>query len=99
MDAPLTAMGTTCAAHRHREMVPMERHHVWPKGDGGPDVPSNIAVVCSNAHSGCHHLLSLMLRAYDRDTTVPWTVRRRYGKGVRRLAEQGFAAIIGARQR
>lgn len=83
------AMGTTCAAHNHRELVPLERHHVWPLGEGGPDTSANIAVVCSNAHSATHDLLAKMLKG-----PVPWTVRRRYGLRVRGLAKRGYDQIL-----
>jgi hypothetical protein len=47
---PFTAMGRRCAAHNHREDVPLEVHHVWPTGKGGPDVAWNRVTVCANAH-------------------------------------------------
>jgi hypothetical protein len=83
-------MGRTCWAHRHRDDVPLEVHHVWPVGAGGPDVKANRVTVCSNAHSATHDLLAKMMKAgTDR---VPWLVRIRYGPKVRRLARAGFAA-------
>lgn len=84
-------MGRECWAHRHRDDVPIEIHHVWPVGSGGPNVKANRVAVCSNAHSAVHDLLGRMVRAgTDR---LPWTVRRRYGRKVRRLAAAGFQAI------
>jgi hypothetical protein len=83
-------MDTTCQVHRHRELVPIERHHIWPLGDGGPDVESNKVTVCANGHYSIHSLIDLMRKAGGR---VPWTVRRRYGGGVRRYAQQGYDAI------
>jgi hypothetical protein len=86
------AMGQKeCWAHRHRELVPLEVHHIWPKAAHGPDTPDNKVRICANAHSGTHDLLSKMLKA---DTVnVPWRVRRLYGRKVRRLAVAGFQAI------
>ena len=86
------AMGTTCWAHRHRELVPIERHHVWPLGENGPNSKDNIVDLCANAHSATHDLLGKMLKAHTAD--LPWTVRRRYGRKVRRLAEAGYLAIL-----
>lgn len=84
-------MGTDCWAHTHREYVPLEEHHVWPVGTGGPNVKANRIRICSNAHSACHDLLSKMVKA---DTTaLPWVLRRRYGRRVRRLAVAGFTAM------
>jgi hypothetical protein len=89
--SPTRAMDTDCWAHRHRELVPIESHHIWPLSAKGPNVKENRIRICSNAHSACHSLLLEMLKA---DTAkLPWTVRRRYGRKVRRLAEAGFQAI------
>jgi hypothetical protein len=45
----------------------------------------------AHRHSSTHDLLSKMLHAHTAD--VPWTVRRRYGIKVRRLAAAGYKAI------
>lgn len=84
-------MGRTCWAHHHREQVPLEVHHVWPKGAGGPDVAANKVTICANAHSSCHDLLLKMLKAGT--VKPPWLVRRLYGRKVRRLAVAGYTAI------
>lgn len=85
------AMGRDCWAHTHREDVPMELHHVWPKGQGGPDVKANRVMICSNAHSATHDLLAKMLKASN--PALPWALRRRYGRKVRRLAEAGYRGV------
>lgn len=83
-------MGRDCWAHRHRDDVPLELHHVWPKGVGGPDAKANRVLICSNAHSSTHDLLAKMVKA--RTVDLPWLVRRRYGRKVRRLAVAGYIA-------
>jgi hypothetical protein len=83
-------MGMTCAAHRHRSLVPVEWHHIFPLGDGGPNVAANRVALCSNAHSAVHDLLDKMRRAGG---AVPWPVRRRYGAAVRRLAALAWLHI------
>lgn len=83
-------MGTTCAVHRHRELVPIERHHVWPLGEGGPDAPTNRIVVCANGHYSIHALLDLLLKNRGQ---LPWTVRRQYGPRVRQYARAGYEQI------
>lgn len=88
MSDPRTAMGTTCWAHKHTEWVPIEVHHVWPLGDGGPNIAANRVALCSNAHSAAHDLLDKM-----RKGPVEWAVRRHYGGRVRLVAETGWAAI------
>lgn len=86
-------MGTTCAVHRHREMVPMERHHVWPLGHHGPNRPENMVTVCENGHGSIHSYLDLLIKQ-EAGTPIPWTVRRRYGRKVRALAQLGYERIL-----
>lgn len=88
-------MGRRCVVHKHREDVPIEVHHVWPSSAGGPDTADNKVPLCANAHSACHDLLQKVVRA-GKWTGVPWSVRRRYGWRVRRLAKRGFDAIQAA---
>ncbi len=92
-DIPQRAMGRSCAVHVHRSLVPLEVHHVWPLGYGGPDVAANKVTLCSNGHSAVHDLLARMLKG-----SVPWTVRRRYGWRTRRVAARGYDAIRKAGQ-
>lgn len=84
---PMAAMSMVCACHKHREMVPMEVHHIWPKGMGGPDIPSNRIRICSNAHGSIHSYLALLIKGNGR---VPWVVARHYGRAVRKYALQGW---------
>lgn len=80
-------MGTGCGAHTHREQVPIESHHIWPLGMGGPDVPSNRVTLCANAHLSVHALLDLYVRYGDEP---PWEERRHFGPVVRRYARTGW---------
>lgn len=87
-------MGTGCAVHRHRELVPLNVHHIHPLGLGGRDVPANRVTLCANAHYSVHALLDLML---DAAGPVPWPVRRRYAWRVRQIAAAGHAATVAGR--
>jgi hypothetical protein len=80
-------MGTGCAVHRHRSWVPMEVHHVWPLGMGGPDKIANKITLCANGHSEVHGFLDLLRK---HDGKVPWLQAWRYGGKVRRLARLGY---------
>lgn len=91
------AMGRDCVAHVHREDVPIEVHHVWPKGDGGPDVKTNRVRVCANAHSSIHDLLDKGRKVLGGPAGLPWSVRHRYGRKVRQLAQAGWDAIAAKR--
>lgn len=86
-------MGRTCAVHVHHEHVPMERHHVWPLGDGGPDVEANKITVCANGHYSIHAYLDLLVR---HGGEVPWDTGKYYGPHVRSYALKGYDAIRSA---
>jgi hypothetical protein len=71
----------------HEQLVPQERHHVWPLGYHGPDVASNRVLICANAHGDIHYLMEAMLKGRAVD-------RRTYGPGVRTLADRGYALVM-----
>lgn len=83
-------MGKECAVHVHDDMIPQERHHVWPLGMGGPDVPSNIVVLCANGHGAVHTYQGLVLKYAKTFRPVPWRVARLFGLKVRALAHEGL---------
>lgn len=89
--------GDVCEVHgvgyEHRpRSEDVERHHVWPLGMGGPDVPANMRDICPTGHSNIHHLLRHYVRG---NGVVPWEVRRRFTVGERELAELGYRAVMG----
>lgn len=86
--APMTTpMSQDCAVHRHRELVPINAHHIWPMGMGGPDVPSNRVNVCANGHYAIHEY---MRRLINTGGQIPWSEGRRFGRKVRALAVRGW---------
>ena len=91
-DHPVGKMGTRCGVHIHRERVPMERHHIWPLGMGGPDTPDNIVTVCSNGHGSIHAYLNVLI---DWQGAPPWTESMRYGWKVRTYARRGYLESRG----
>lgn len=64
-----------------------QRHHVWPKGEGGPDIEDNIIVACATGHINIHDLLS-HYRMYQGEP--PWIVLRRYSIEERKFAKLGY---------
>ena len=80
-------MGTDCAVHRHGSRVPLEVHHVWPLGDGGPNIASNRRKVCANGHYEVHNFYDLLMVSAGH---VPWKASRGYGWKVRALARAGY---------
>lgn len=77
-------MGTDCQVHKHRTWVPIERHHRWPLGLGGPDVASNIVTVCANGHYETHAFIDHLMKG------TAASVQRHFGAKVRALAMQGW---------
>jgi hypothetical protein len=80
-------MGTMCAVHVHRTWVPMEVHHVWPKGLGGPDIAANKVKLCANAHYSVHSFIDLLIKNNGR---VPSETARHYSAKVKSFAMQGW---------
>lgn len=89
-------MGTECAVHTHRGIVPQEIHHIWPLGLGGPNTPDNKIQVCANGHYAIHSLLDLYLKA---GTTGLKPHPTGYGTMIKRYARRGFEATMQAAQR
>jgi hypothetical protein len=80
-------MGLTCVVHTHRSWVPVEQHHVWPVGMGGPNVASNKISVCANAHYSIHEFLrQLMLH----NGCVPGSLSRHFSPKVKQYAILGW---------
>lgn len=81
-----------CLLHRKHAPEPVfnHLHHEWPLGEGGPDIPTNMVVVCPAGHDRIHQLLN----AYRRAGGDPgWMVRRRYYVAERRVAALGWARM------
>jgi hypothetical protein len=41
-----------------------ERHHIWPLGDGGPDVEENQIDICDTTHKNAHIMMAAMKREH-----------------------------------
>lgn len=67
------------------------RHHVYPLGDGGPDIEDNIIVICPTGHFNTHDLLAHYRMLQGK---VPYAILKRYSVGERKYAELGYNRII-----
>lgn len=58
---PLLPLTTSKPCEIHKTHVPKSHvnhvHHIWPLGDGGPNVAENRIVVCPTGHMNIHSLL------------------------------------------
>lgn len=82
---------TTQPCQLHTKHMPEthinHRHHVWPKGDGGPDIEDNIIVACPTGHYNVHDLLAFYKIHMG---NVPYSVLRRYAMNERKFAKLGY---------
>lgn len=85
-----------CQVHRRHSphVAEPDLHHIWPKGQGGPDVPANRVSICPTGHRNVHELLRLAFK-YGGVELVPWEQRRLWPPAERRLARMGHRAIMG----
>lgn len=89
---PLTTR-EPCAIHSKHipETHLNERHHVWPLGEGGPNIEDNLITLCATGHNNVHELLKLykLHRA-----APPYSELRRFSRGERQLAALGWERIF-----
>lgn len=47
-----------CFVHRGEPLpqASVEEHHIVPQAYGGPDIPTNVVIICANCHSVIHRL-------------------------------------------
>lgn len=83
-------MGTGCIVHSHDGWVPLEWHHVWPLGNGGPDVRQNKIRVCANGHYSIHAMLDYLQKA---NGDVPWEFAKHFSPTIRNWAQHGYVQI------
>ncbi len=59
--------GVSCVLHRYHSPVPasFDEHHAIPVSMGGPDVPSNLVVVCPTGHRNVHVCIAKLIRGGD----------------------------------
>lgn len=93
---PLTASPSgerKCHCVLRHNPIPQElhRHHVWPLGEGGPDVSENLLWLCPTTHSNIHKLW----RLYETHKGAPpYTIRRQYSIYARSIVDRGWLQKI-----
>lgn len=65
-------------------------HHVWPRGDGGPNIEANRVVVCPTGHYNIHHLLERFKASHGH---LHGEALHGYGPQEVDLAQLGWARI------
>ncbi len=91
-NAPCGSANEPCRVHTKHVPNPhsVDRHHVWPTADGGPDIPENIVVVCPTGHRNIHDLLNLFKLFRGKP---PYIELRKFAFEERTLAELGYSRI------
>lgn len=91
---PLGERRCVCV-HTHAPQVdPLElqRHHVWPKSKGGPDVATNLRWLCPSTHVQVHRLW----RLFERYGKVPqWSLYRTFSPYTRATVADGWEQYRG----
>lgn len=87
--------GKSCACVATHTPAPQElnRHHIYPLGEGGTDAPDNVVWLCPTSHVNVHELLREIIR-YEGDP--PWDIRKRFGPYIRELAYEGYRRMMEA---
>ena len=88
---PLTT-ALPCTVHRNHSPRSHinHRHHIWPLGEGGPNIPANTVVVCPTGDSNIHALLDLYRANRG---APPYVESRTFAFGEREYAERGWQAM------
>ena len=76
-----------CYLHEYHspEVASFDEHHAIPRYYGGPDIPSNIVVVCPTGHRNVHTLLRLFEMIGLEDVN-----QNTWGRSTWALAERGW---------
>lgn len=91
-DAPLKVNPSgeyRCRCVQRHVPAPRElhRHHVWPTGEGGPNIAANLLYLCPTSHASAHRLW----REYAQLGGEPvWEIRKIYSPYVRKIVAQGW---------
>jgi hypothetical protein len=103
LSVPLTAKPSgerrcVCVTQHRPEPVILHSHHVWPLGEGGPDIQANLLWVCPSTHSNIHELWRLLVKAGKSGVPLPWREHRLYSEYVRGVVARGYAQAKEAGQ-
>lgn len=81
-----------CMVHKRHspETHINHRHHVWPLGEGGPNIEDNIIVVCPTGHVNIHDLLQEHKLHMGK---TPYSIVRQYTHLERAYADLGYKRI------
>lgn len=74
------------ATHRPKPNI-LHSHHVWPLGEGGPNVRDNLLWLCPTTHMNVHELWRLMDKHAG---AVPSELLQPFSRYVRAVVRRGW---------
>jgi hypothetical protein len=75
-----------CVTKHVPKALELHKHHMWPLGEGGPDVRENLVILCPTTHSNVHRLWRLY---EETDGRPSWDILRNYSEYARAIVEKG----------
>lgn len=81
-----------CVTDHNPNPMELNRHHIWPLAEGGPDTEDNIVWLCPTSHVNVHELLRAIIKY---EGAVPWQIRQHFSPYIRDLAYEGHRRMLG----
>lgn len=75
-----------CVGKHIPKPMELHQHHVWPISEGGPDIKSNLVLLCPSTHANVHRLWRLYEEFEGRPS---WDILKGYSEYARYLVEKG----------
>lgn len=75
-----------CVGKHIPKVMETEKHHIWPIGEGGPDIKENLLVLCPTTHSNIHKLWRIYEKVGGRPS---WEILKNYSEFAREVVEKG----------
>lgn len=89
MPTPIGLRVCRCVTRHVPQVDPheLERHHVWPLGQGGPNLDVNLLWLCPSTHTQVHRLWRFFQRY---DGLPPTWITRTFSHYAREVVAEGW---------
>jgi hypothetical protein len=71
----------------------LHSHHVWPTGEGGPNISANLLWLCPTTHNNVHELWRLFKKNKG---VVPYDTLNDFSRYTRGVVQRGWAQAVAA---
>lgn len=102
LSVPLTAKPSgerrcVCVGRHYPTPTILHSHHVWPLGEGGPDISANLLWLCPTTHNNAHELWRLLKKGQKQGINVPWSTLRTFSRYTRdEVVRPGWEQMVAA---